>query len=655
MFKRAVFLMMALFFLVSGNALAIAVPVSVDLPQTGQTTCYDTAGGVIDCAGTGQDGDWLAGVARPIPHFTAGTGPEIDCVTDNLTGLMWVKAPDSTLRTWQDAIDYAKGLSLCGYTDWRVPSVIELESLVNAEQSNSATWLNTQGFSNVQANDTFYSTTAYDYWSSTTNVLPGYTHYARIVDMGSGSVGAYPKISVYSNYVWPVRGGGGAPADIWETGQKTCYNTAGSVIPCAGTEQDGDLQPGVAWPNPRFTNNINGTVTDNLTGLIWLKNANCFGVRIWAAALNDANTLNSGECGLTDSSQAGDWRLPNRKELLSLVDFEYYNPALSNAAGTAKWSSGDPFDNVQLYHYWSSTTRANFTSDAWNVGMQYGGVGYYGKDSSYYVWPVRGGQSGSFYDLDISKAGTGTGTVTADGIDCGTDCDETYDGGTVVTLTATPAIGSTFAGWSGDADCSDGSVTMDANRACTATFNDTPPDTTITSALDGYGAAKSSGGSSLSNSITFTFTGTDATGVVGYQCRRDGAAYASCTSPISYSGLALGSHTFMVRAVDTAGNVDPSPASFTWAVITPGKAMQNLIAIINSFRLPSAIATQLRLLLFPASIILNDNNPGNDRNACSSINTFIKQVNAKTPPLTPSQRNQLLQAANAIKARIGCP
>jgi len=135
----------------------------------------------------------------------------------------------------------------------------------------------------------------------------------------------------------------------------------------------------------------------------------------------------------------------------------------------------------------------------------------------------------------------------------------------------------------------------------------------------------------------------------------DAAAYASCTSPVTYSGLAIGSHTFRVRAVDTASNVDPTPAGLTWTVITPGKAMQNLIALINSFRLPAALATQLRLQLFPALTILNDNNPGNDSNACSSLNAFIKLVNAKTPPLTPSQRTQLLQAANAIKAKIGCP
>ena len=50
---------------------------------------------------------------------------------------------------------------------------------------------------------------------------------------------------------------------------------------------DGDLEKGITWPNPRFTDNGVGTVTDNLTGLIWLKDANCFGPRDWSEAVSD--------------------------------------------------------------------------------------------------------------------------------------------------------------------------------------------------------------------------------------------------------------------------------------------------------------------------------------------------------------------------------
>jgi hypothetical protein len=165
------------------------------------------------------------------------------------------------------------------------------------------------------------------------------------------------------------------PAQVPKTGQTTSYATG----------DDGDLEKGVPWPNPRFTDNENGTVTDNLTGLIWLRNANCYGSRTWNEALNDCNGLNSGECGLTDGSGPGEWRLPNVNELLSLIDRNRFNPALP---------SGHPFTDVQSVppYYWSSTTYTSNTVYAWYVNMEYGGVTFYLETYTFFVWPVRGGQ-----------------------------------------------------------------------------------------------------------------------------------------------------------------------------------------------------------------------------------------------------------------------
>lgn len=181
---------------------------------------------------------------------------------------------------------------------------------------------------------------------------------------------------------WGLQTGTAPPAPVIKTGQTTSYATG----------DDGNLQKGTAWPNPRFTDNSDGTVKDNLTGLIWLKNANCFGQKNWTTALSDANGLSNGSCGLTDGSVAGDWRLPNYKELFSLIDLGYDNPTLSNAAGTAQWTEGDAFSGVQTFDYWSSTTRANPANNAWVVYLSYGGIHYYSKTSSNYVWPVRSEQ-----------------------------------------------------------------------------------------------------------------------------------------------------------------------------------------------------------------------------------------------------------------------
>ncbi len=172
-------------------------------------------------------------------------------------------------------------------------------------------------------------------------------------------------------YVVPVQKGNFAP--VPKTGQTDSY----------GPGDDGALQNGVAWPTPRFTDNGNGTVTDNLTGLIWLKNANCFGWRTWNDALNDSFYLTSGYCGLTDGSQAGDWRLPNLRELQSLVDYGQTRPALP---------ATHPFTDVQRGFYWSSTSLDEGNSAAWHLHFGNGFLSNMDKTYTDYVWCVRGGK-----------------------------------------------------------------------------------------------------------------------------------------------------------------------------------------------------------------------------------------------------------------------
>jgi len=336
---------------------------TINLPRTGQTKCYDSAGTEILCAGTGQDGEIQAGVSWPEPRFTDnGDGT----MTDNLTGLMWTKdanLPNGTMD-WYQALDYCNNLTLAGYSDWRLPNMNELESLTNANEAVSFTWLNAQGFANVQH---FY------YWSSTTCVSsPGD---ASLVYMFDGGMVNSNKYNNYY-YVWPVRGGEDAsyPTPIWKTGQKTSYYNG----------DDGDLERGIAWPVPRFTDHGIETVTDNLTGLMWTKNANLpNGTRTWQGALDYVASLNTSHyLGYTD------WRLPNRKELFSLIDYSRYNPPLP---------VDHPFASVQTNYYWSSTTYVLTPDYACFVGMWSGGVYGHNKSLSsfHWVWPVRGGQSGT--------------------------------------------------------------------------------------------------------------------------------------------------------------------------------------------------------------------------------------------------------------------
>jgi hypothetical protein len=190
-----------------------------------------------------------------------------------------------------------------------------------------------------------------------------------------GSISGTTTLTVTSAVVTPS-------ITLPKTGQTLCYDAAGAVIACAGTGQDGALLKGIAWPVPRFIDNADGTVTDNLTGLIWLKNGSCFATQ-WSSALSSANTLASGACGLTDGSTAGQWRLPNRKELQSLLDRSTSSPALP---------TGHPFTSAQTGGHWTASTNSTITSDAWVVELFDGSMYTFGKAVGInYVWPVKAG------------------------------------------------------------------------------------------------------------------------------------------------------------------------------------------------------------------------------------------------------------------------
>jgi hypothetical protein len=157
-----------------------------------------------------------------------------------------------------------------------------------------------------------------------------------------------------------------------KTGQTSSYRTG----------DDGDLCKGVTLANPRFTVQANtNCVMDNLTRLIWARNANLPGdTRGWNTAISYCNNMNSGAgtYGYTD------WRLPNVRELLSLFDYAYFNPALP---------PDHPFTGLQSAAYWSSTTVASSSLSAWLVNLNDGEMTPSTKaNASGYVWPVCGGQ-----------------------------------------------------------------------------------------------------------------------------------------------------------------------------------------------------------------------------------------------------------------------
>ena len=151
----------------------------------------------------------------------------------------------------------------------------------------------------------------------------------------------------------------------------------------------------------RYVDCGNGTVTDTVTGLIWLKQADCLSIANWAAANQAAAGLKHGDCagGLTDGSSPGDWRLPTKAEweatIALAVEQSCYTPSVTNDAGTGCY--GDPtwpssFAGVASDNYWSSTSNKSHAYGAWDADVANGAVIDDVKYLTMRVWPVRGGR-----------------------------------------------------------------------------------------------------------------------------------------------------------------------------------------------------------------------------------------------------------------------
>jgi len=166
-----------------------------------------------------------------------------------------------------------------------------------------------------------------------------------------------------------------------------CYDWRGEKIPCDFKESYSKLLFYKTNPGSRFTDNKDGTVTDNLTKIIWLKNTNCFGMLDWQSAISAAKSLEEGECGpdpdfiLSDGSSPGDWRLPTMKELCTLIDFSRRDPSLPD---------GHMFSETPAGYHWSATTLEHYPEQAWIVYFESGTTCYENvKNRAGHIWPVR--------------------------------------------------------------------------------------------------------------------------------------------------------------------------------------------------------------------------------------------------------------------------
>ena len=314
--------------------------------ESGQVNCYDDDGVLIDCpeedeAFYGQDAQFEA------PEFSFidnGDGT----ISDQNTGLMWQQVPSSSDFKWQEAVDYCENLVFAGYDDWRMPSAKELFSI--SDFNSGWPYLDLTYFDLASGQITKDE----QYWTSNYYVgvtVEGGSESAFGVNHVTGHIKAYPANSggpIGGKYVRAVRGD--------------------------------------TYGENELTDNGNGTITDNASQLMWTQDDNGEGID-WEAAL--AYAENSEYAGFSD------WRLPDVKELQSIVDYNYspsatdeehQGPAIDpmfNCTPIINEAGDDDYG-----YYWTSTS-AHFTS-----GEPY-----------YYAWYVAFGMAVNDQGDDFHGAG----------------------------------------------------------------------------------------------------------------------------------------------------------------------------------------------------------------------------------------------------------
>jgi hypothetical protein len=288
------------------------------IPETGIVDCYsDTA--TIECP---LEGDPFYGQDAQYPTTPMSYKVSNDgvTVTDNVTGLIWQRMDDDTTRSWGNAITYCEGLDLVGYTDWRLPNELELQSIVDYGEGNLT--IDTTAFPGTDPEW---------YWASPTYAC--YTENAWFVDFG------FPLVSAtYKGHKYYVR----------------CVRGKSTIL--------------------SFTDNLDGTVTDNATGIMWQQESHDQLVT-WEAALAYCEEL------VLPPGRHSDWRLPDVKELRSILDNTRCGPATDTSV----------FPQTDLSWHWSSSTSTY--EDHSHYGLYVDFVGGFVisalKTESHYVRCVR--------------------------------------------------------------------------------------------------------------------------------------------------------------------------------------------------------------------------------------------------------------------------
>ena len=337
----------------SASSEPASTTLSSPIPDTGQTTCYNDSSAITcpseGAAFYGQDAQFTGNT----PSYTDnGDGT----ITDNVTGLMWQQSPDfdgdgdidaADKFTYAEALAGAGSFNLAGYGDWRLPTIKELYSLIDFNGLDPSGYNGSNTSSLVPFIDTDYFDFGYGDTSAGERIIDA--QFASSTQYVSTTMGGAETMFGVNFADGRIKGYPTGPMPGQSEG-KLYY-----VLYVRGNTEYGD-NDFTDNGDPSTGSGQAGAITDNATGLMWSQDDSNSGLN-WEQALayveaqNDANYLGY-----------SNWRLPNAKELQSIVDYSR-SPDTTNSAAIDPVFNTTTITNeagqTDYAAYWSSTTHAN--------------------------------------------------------------------------------------------------------------------------------------------------------------------------------------------------------------------------------------------------------------------------------------------------------